>query len=257
MRKSEICAESDWLQYNDVIEEQMAKGDIINFTNWYVIHYTMFCPASPMALAYLENLPDWNKWKRAIIESPIGNPEPYKLYPQSSGNMIHQANHLARFLSKTKCKLENLKTIFEFGAGYGCMCRLIHRLGFSGKYVILDLPALVNLQRYYLEKTVRGQIAFLTDADEFTEELTDNSGKSLFIACWSISEAPLSLRKKILNVVKTDYMLIAFQSRHKKLNNSDFFTEFTRKNADYQWHLEAPCLAMKKTRHYYLFGERK
>lgn len=31
------------------------------------------------------------------------------------------------------------------------MCRLVHRLGFAGRYVICDLPELSILRRYYLK----------------------------------------------------------------------------------------------------------
>ncbi|GAH81606.1 unnamed protein product, partial [marine sediment metagenome] len=121
---------------------------------------------------HLQALPDWDeKWKDAIVESLVGRSVPYEYYPQSSGNTITHAVTLSYFLSETTCKLESLDTIFEFGGGYGCMCRLIHRLGFSGEYVNFDLPAMLGLQNYYLGKTTKGQITFLLGADEFTGQI--------------------------------------------------------------------------------------
>ena len=47
--------------------------------------------------------------------------------------------------------LSSSGVIVEFGGGYGSMCRLLHKLGFSGQYFIYDLPEFVALQRYFLK----------------------------------------------------------------------------------------------------------
>ena len=253
--------EKDWIDNKCEIYRLMLQDDIANFTNWRVIRWTMFYIPRVSALNYLQSLSDWDKWKRAIIECPVGNPEPYKFYPQSSGNLITQATHLAHFLSKTSCKLENLKTIIEFGAGYGCMCRLIHKLGFSGKYIIMDLPELLELQKYYLTSTLPSQlenILLLSNETEFVEQISKKEGENLFIATWSLSEAPYSLRNRILQAVckETDYILLAYQARHRDFDNASFFSEFRKNNANYRWDLfNVPHLLYRQ--HYYLFGERK
>lgn len=255
--------EPDWKQYNDQIARCMREDDITDFTNWPIIRYTMFSVPPITALRHLESLSDWEeKWKEVIKESPVGKPEPYEEYPQSSGNMITVANHFAYFIPRTKCKLEELDTIFEFGAGYGCMCRLAYRFGFSGKYVILDLPAVLDLQRYYLERTAKGRtIQYLSDSDEFVKQISDRKGQSLFMAQWSISESPLSLRKKVLKTVcaNVDYILIAFQEKHRGFDNQDFFLEeVIGENLHYRWDLFiVPHLIVQNNRHYYLFGKRE
>ena len=247
-----ICVESDWVQYNNTVADQIAKGDIANFTNWDIIRHTMFTPTKGAPLIYLQELPDWHKWEKVIIESPVGNPEPYKSYPQSSGHLIMQAEHLSRFLSHTKCKLENLREIYEFGAGYGCMCRLIHNLGFSGKYVIMDLPALLRLQNYYLGKTTRGRIKYLLDETDFVEQMTEE--ESLFIATWSISEISYEMRQRILsNAVRSKYIFIIFQAQHNHFDNVDFFEKFVKENTDYSWIWMELSYAFP-IKHYYLFG---
>ncbi len=257
--------EPDWRQYNNQVARCMREDDITNFTNWRIIRQTMFSVPPAAALRYLESLPDWEKkWKDVIVESPVGNPEPYKTYPQSSGNTISIANHFAQFISRMKCKLEELDTIFEFGAGYGCACRMAYNLGFTGKYVILDLPAILDLQRYYLERTAKGRtIQYLSDSDEFVKQISDRKGQSLFIAQWSISESPLSLRKKVLTAVcaNIDYILIGFQEKHRGFDNWDFFVskkkEYNPDN-DYQWDLFIVShLIVHHNQHYYLFGKRE
>lgn len=251
-----LTREPDWAHYNNLVAKQIAEGDIANFTHWNVIRQTMFSIVDSAPLAYLQSLPDWDKWEKAIVESPIGNPLPYESYPQSSSHLIMQAEHLSQFLSRTQCKLENLHKILEFGAGYGCMCRLIHNLGFSGEYVIMDLPALLDLQRYYLGETTTGQFTFLLDEADFIEQMSED--ESLFIATWSISEISYPMRQRILDAVCTKYIFIIFQERHNDFDNKDFFDKLTRENTNYQWDcLEMPYIFPHNIKHYYLFGIKK
>src|SRR5262249_29537133 len=122
---------------------------------WDVIQDTMFVGAASYVakeLTFLKKHPDWaSRWRRAIQESPIGHPLRYPFFPASSGNLIHHAFHLAQFEEKTQIQVNNIGFVLEFGGGYGSMCRLLHNLGFHGKYVILDLPFFSLLQSFYLK----------------------------------------------------------------------------------------------------------
>lgn len=261
-KEQEIQVEEDWITQSNAILHNIACADITNFTNWKILRFLMFSIPPITALKHLQSLPDWeSKWENAIRESPVGNPKPYEFYPKSSGNLITHALHLSHFLSDMNCKLDSLNTIFEFGGGYGGMCRLIYRVGFLGEYVNLDLPASIKLQQYYLGRTTEErEIAFLLDGDEFVKRISDEKGRSLFIAAWSISEAPFSLREKVLQAVcaNTEYILIVFQSQHREFDNLDFFAKLVEKNTDYQWNLiEVPYLIIADAKHYYLFGKRK
>lgn len=247
--------EKDWQEYNDAVAKCMVEGDISNFTKWSVIRYTMFTTPPIAALEHLQNQPDWDKWKNVIVESPVGNPSPYEFYPQSSGNLIAQATHLSHFLLRTSCKLEDLGAIFEFGAGYGCMCRLIYNLGFSGKYVIMDLPALLALQRYYLgAMTNNRDIEFLSKEADYIKRISE-SQNSLFIAMWSLSETAIVFRERVLRALCSEYILLIYQDTHGDFDNAKFFSDFVEKNTNYRWGcFEIPHLPHKKQ--YYLFGER-
>lgn len=257
------CVRLDWIKYNNEIAEHIESGDINNFIKWPIVRNTMHYDDSQGgdshgAFEYLRRLPDWDKWKEVIREVSDGNPAPNQWFPLSSDHMIHQAAHLARFLSGTMCDLSELKAIYEFGSGYGCMCRLIHNLGFSGKYMIMDLPAVQVLQKWYLERTVKqGQITYTLDSNEFIEQMESNS---LFIATWSLSEVAYALREVILQaVLKTvKYVLIAFQGRHDELDNLDYFSATTRLYPQYRWDANAvPNKITNRPDHFYLFGERK
>ena len=256
------CVRLDWINYNNEIAKHIEEDDINNFTKWPIVSNTMHYNDSQGgdshgAFDYLRGLPDWDKWKEAVREVPEGNPTPNQWYPLSSDHMIHQADHLARFLSRTSCKLTDLKAIYEFGAGYGSMCRLIHNLGFSGKYVIIDLPAVQALQKWYLERTVKQvRITYTLDSNEFTEQMEDDS---LFIATWSLSEVPYALRDTILRAVleKVNYVLIAFQGYHDELDNLDYFLNAAQQwSPQYRWDAVAvPNKITNRPDHFYLFGE--
>jgi hypothetical protein len=184
------CIEDDWVKYNNTIAKYLKRDDINNFTNWPIINDTMVYGDNRGALDYLMGLPDWDQWRETIEEVPEGSPIPNQWYPRSSGNAIHQANHLARLLTRTSCKLENLNAIYE--------CRLIHKRGFAGKYVIMDLPAVQFIQKWYLGRTVkRGHIEYLLEHDKFTELM---EGKSLFIANWSLSEVAFPCTHRLSGV---------------------------------------------------------
>lgn len=249
--------EDDWVKYNNTIAKHLNRDDINNFTNWPIIHDTMFYGDNRGALDYLRSLPDWGEWQELIEEVPEGNPIPNQWHPKSSGNMIHQANHLARFLTRTNCKLANLNAIYEFGGGYGCMCRLIHKRGFVGKYVIMDIPAVQYIQKWYLGRTVKqGRIEYLLDSEEFTGQMED---KSLFIANWSLSEVTFPLRDKILQTVfdKVDYVLIAYQGCHNELNNINYFYNKMLVTSQFRWDmLLVPYAVTNRVDHYYMLGER-
>ncbi len=133
------------------------------------------------------------------------------------------------------------------------MCRLIHNLGFNGKYVIMDLPAPLALQRYYLRETTNGEIEFLSREADFTKEI---KGNSLFIAMWSLSEVDIAFRERILSAVKAKYIFIIYQGIHNCFNNAEFFSDFMKKNTNYRWERFEPPHLVREEKHYYLFGER-
>jgi len=62
-------------------------------------------------------------------------------------NLIHQAYHLKQWLDRTKQNLSEMTNIIEFGAGYGAMALILHRLDYRGYYYIIDLPELIQIQK--------------------------------------------------------------------------------------------------------------
>lgn len=250
-----LPSEKEWFNRVNRLRELILNKDPREFLRWHVISGTMFVKYADYVgpeLNYLKSLPDWtSRWCEAIKESPIGHPMPYWRCPKSSGNLIHNAYHLAQFEEKTAISVNNMNCIFEFGGGYGSMCRLVHNLGFQGKYVLFDFPAFSALQQFFLKsvritvhavgsfKTARSGVVCISDVEELTEILSNHFEEtdSMFIATWSISEAPVGLRNLILPLTSSfKGFLIAYLAQFKEVNNIDFFRNWRTSQEDIEWH---------------------
>ena len=153
--KSDSVAEKKWHDFIGELRRLVNDSDPRDFLRWDVIRKTMFTANAPYVkpeLGYLKNRPDWqDNLCHVVKESPIGHPIPYYLHPDSSENSIHHTYHLARFQQEANLSIKEADLIVEFGGGYGNMCRLVHRFGFKGKYIIYDFPEFVAIQTYYLK----------------------------------------------------------------------------------------------------------
>ena len=146
----------------------------------------------------------WNLYKKLIIEDSIGGPIRYFLYPKSSGNKINHVYHLSVLSKELDIKLESIKNVFEFGAGYGCMARIFSKIKRNISYTCFD-TYYVNLLQYYYLKHNNLDVGF-SKKNRFllTFEIKDiNNNKykntDLFIANWSLSETPLKFRNKFVS----------------------------------------------------------
>ena len=147
-------------------------------------------------------------WRNAIIEDSVGMPEPYRFNNRSSGNLVHHAYHLQQILGNYVDAITDFDMIIEFGGGYGSMCRLISNLGFTGEYIIFDLPEFSILQESYLSsiRNKPSNLSLVTKLDDLIS-FGKSCKKILLIATWSLSEAPLDVRKRFLELVNFDYAL--------------------------------------------------
>jgi hypothetical protein len=245
-----------WLTNIDRLCQKILTSDPNDFLNWDMISRTMVVGNADYVreeLDFLKNLPDWNeRWENALQESIVGHPTYYDDFPSSSGNLIHQAYHLAQFEKLTGIDIGQASFIFEFGGGYGSMCRLVHSLNFKGRYVIFDLPPLSALQLFFLNMNGISSIAsnayFENDSNDvicvfelkhLETILADyvNISDAVFIATWSLSETPISLRQDILSLVKRfNAFLVAYQGYFGNIDNMGFFDEWVNSTKNVEWH---------------------
>jgi hypothetical protein len=239
------------------------------FLKWDVVTGSMFVGNEPYVdreLQYLKGRPDWKSvWEGVIREDPSGGPKLYKGYRQSSGNRIHQAYHLARFEQETGLSVGRFPLIVEFGGGYGSLCRIIHKLGFQGQYVIFDLPEFAALQKFYLgllglplvrEREVSSGdpgILCTSELPELDSATRMGAKQGLFIATWSLSETGESLREHVVKLPGIEgaaAYLIAYQRDFGGVDNPVSSTPGAHKSQ-----ATAGCTARSPyARIYYLFG---
>lgn len=260
---------TSWADHMSTLRGLILNDDPRKFLRWDVIRYTMFVENSVYGFRELLHLfrGDWKgRWRQAIQESPTGHPAPFYLYPSSSGNLIHQAYHLRLFEDTTGIGIDGMGIVLEFGGGYGSMCRLVHRLGFKGQYIIFDLPEFSALQRFFLkgvgvplrdgEQESAGTLT-LSSITALQQSLSQSSSApAAFIATWSLSETPLASRTAVLLAVsKFDVFLVAYQETFEGIDNLSFFAEWKAKlAADVEWH-DLPIDHLPGNR--YLFGIKR
>ncbi len=225
------------------------------FLTWDVIRETMFPPPYAwFARAELKFLQreDWARWREALGETTVGLPFPCLWYPSSSSNAIHHAYHLCRFEVDTGARLRDFGTVLEFGGGYGSLCRIVHNLGFVGRYVIFDLPEQSALQRYYLASAGIQDVLTISDIGLLEGSFAK---PKLFIATWSLSESPLRVREQVAEAVRSfDAFLIAYQSEFAGVDNRAFFDEWQRGFPHVDWRAGKMEHVPAST---YLFGLRR
>jgi hypothetical protein len=263
-----------WVGYANSVRELILNDDPRGFLRWSVIQKMMFAANQPYVvhdLRFLRQRPDWkSKWRKAIRESPIGHPIPNVFLPSSSGNLIHLAYHLVQFENKSRVPINEMNYIFEFGGGYGSMCRLIHNLGFRGRYLIFDLPIFSALQRFYLKATgLTVHSAEVLDAEKYgvvaisdQGQLKDflcnigESGRAMFIATESISEIPIHERGFFLSLLSPfEAFLIYYSHSYREVDNIEFFRKWSEnfsKEIEWQNWLDHDLEGMS-----YLVGRRK
>jgi len=261
-----VNAEKFWLETSQQLYSLASKKDPQHFLQWPAIQKVMFVNTKPYVVkeySYLRRHRQWSSlWKYVLQENKVGSPTPFLLYPKSSPNLIHLAYHIARFQNQFKENIVDADFVLEFGGGYDGMCRLFHNMGFKGQYVIFDLPAFSALQVYYLSLLRLNAkcgvnpegVSCISKITELEQILEESFKKKMFIATWSISETPISLRNAFLKCVENfDLLLIAYQSAFFDVNNIRYFAEWSRKLCDVVWYNEE--ISHLKG-NYYLFGKR-
>lgn len=249
-----IGAELEWSKnVNDIISNILNK-DPREFLSWEVIRYTMFIVRADyinIELKSIFNSIYYNDvFKNSLTESAIGKPLRYWKFPKSSANLIHHIYHLSIFKKVLNGNLNELDIVFEFGGGYGSMCRAIYNCNFNKKYIIFDLPVFSAIQKFYLKllgirvlspeeyHLSNTGVICISDFDiliDITNNLPESS-KKLFIATWSFSETPLDFRKKFIPLIsKFNYHLIAYQKFFNEVNNNQYFDNFKKSISEKDW----------------------
>lgn len=276
MQRLDVCldptlpaAELFWNANMLKLKELAIHNDPREFLSWDVVKGTMFVKYAKYSrpeYSYLKNAADWPRWQKAIREDKVGHPPPCPFDTSTSCNLVHHAYHVAKYEQSMGDSVGNYSFALEFGGGYGGMCRLFHKLGFQGRYLIFDLPAFSILQEYFLKSIglkVLSKSEFLsgeqgvlcTSEMSVLDELKANDEKRLLVATWSLSESPISTREQILRHADLfDAYLIALQPKFEDIDNLLYFDAWRKSKPRYDWIFEEMEHILKQR---YLFGKKR
>ena len=274
LSKNNTEAHSEWQLYLKRLEYLILNDDVSKFLQWDIIQDTMFVGNKKYIdteLQYLLSLNNFEaKWKGVMIDPGVGSPPKFKAFPLSSSNRIHNTYHLTQLELYLNINIENISTILEYGGGYGCLSDIMNKITQFESYNIYDLKEFNCLQKYYLSQTLENRkIKFihssadkLSDINLFYEFdiLNNNISKiinnesNLFIANWSLSESPLSIRNKFISLLpKFTYICIGFQKNFKELDNIQYFNQVILSLTNY----EVKIIEINHLpNNYYLFAKR-
>lgn len=253
----ETSADEEWRDNMTRLTELALSEDPRQFLHWKVVRKSMFVANAPYIRTELNQLrrrPDWaTRWEPALKEDDIGGATPSDMHPGSSGNRIHLTYDVASFEDAGGVNVRDIPFIFEFGGGYGGMCRQMYQLGFQGTYVVFDLPHFSALQQYYLRSLdlnvvpgdsfdVVGEpsvscISCPNVARHVVSMLDDESvGRGLFLATWSFSECPVGLRESFLDILGVfGNTWIGYQDTFNGIDNVAWFQALRESRSDVSW----------------------
>lgn len=168
-----------------------------------------------------------------LAENDFGSPElmdgPWQI---TSGNLINQLYHLSMWMDTTRSSVSKLESITEVGGGYGAMCMLAYRSGFSGLYTLLDLPMQSLLQEYYLSNVPgkhQERVVFATNS-KLVKRPCD-----LLIALDSLGEIPLNIRNEMMDGVQAGSYLFHYIDSFDGADNVKWFRDFSARTTGIEW----------------------
>jgi hypothetical protein len=250
-------ANEEWVRYHRTFRAAFPKRDVVEFRRWPEIIGVFVNPERGYIgaeLRYLQQHPEWTRWRDAILETPIGRPHYCWLYRGSSSNLIHHVYHLCRFEEVTRRRISEYRSVLEFGGGFGSFARLCHQQRFRGTYLLYDLDTVSCLQRYFLDSCNVPSFHCISSLSALRSHMAQMERPSLFVGTWSISESPLSIRVAVMDAVANcDGFLIAYLDQFGGVDNREWFSRFRGSTGGVKWESWGiPHLP----RNYYLVGSR-
>ena len=254
-------------EFNDKIRILLKSKNIKNFLRYNFIQKMFFLHNRFFIYQELKEIKkskNWKYFKYLIKEDHVGNPIRYFLYLDSSGNRINHGYHLYILEKELNIFLKkDIKSVFEFGGGYGCMARIFSKINKEIKFTCFDTN-FVNLLQFYYLKHNNLNVGFSKKNNFFlTSKLKNRTNKyDLFLANWSLSETPINYRKKFFIKIKNSkYIFISFQEKFENLNNLEYFKNIRKllskkfqikiiKNQFYHGNW------FNKQNHYFLIGKK-
>lgn len=228
----ELFISATWQAANKRIAKELLPHPPFAFSRLGSFAYVAGSPASAsiskQAMAYLLQNLSSNDLHIYLEEDPIGGFVCMRkpMGGEVSRNTIEKAYHLTRFAHETKINWNDVRSVIEWGGGYGGLARIVWRhLQQPKTYTLIDTPLFACLQWLYLA-TIFGedQVHLLTDIGDqpvpgkinilsLAQLEAAHIQGDLFVSTWALSESTLAAQNYVVsqNWFNCQRLLLAFQ----------------------------------------------
>jgi len=260
-----------WSESRSELRRLICHDDPRQFLQWLIIRQTMSGAYAAYSWKYLLALrrhPDFNsRFKSCLLRRDlVGNAVRYSFYPWTTADTIQRLFHIHLLWETLGIAPSEFDYVCEFGGGYGELCRCFYGTGFRGHYMLYDFQEFLSLQKYYLShfdiqfgRAASQSGSFVTThsaVEEWGTSIRAETGKGLFVATWSLSEAPIELRDQVRTLVldKCHAVLIAAQPGIFGYDNVAYFRTWLDPKIFESWIKPVPGFSDGS---FYLFSRRR
>lgn len=211
----------DWRRWQRDLRDLILIDGPENFLGWPPIYHTMLVnhnlTAVQAAYEALRSTADWPLWQAAVTMPTYGKPPDYLPATEYSASLLYQAHNLYLWQEHTGQRISDLQTIVEVGGGFGACAYVARKIGFTGRYIIVDLPEFALLAEHVLSQRGITDIEYVVSGDYQRQTPCD-----LLIAMRSLSEMPLTERSAALDNYPARAHLISYTAAFQSYNNLDW-----------------------------------
>jgi len=227
-------------------------------------------PLTEKPLKALQALPpsEQERWFTSVRYDATGSPTKLLTWPSSHEAVPHaplsieHVQHVGPILAveKTlKTDMSQVGAIVEFGPGTGAFAQQFRDLGFKGQHITFENPVALLAQKFWYRNRglnsckfpdcndAAGTIWQTSAVDELRDALiklpaATKQKPGVFLATYSLTEAPVALRERIFDVLKASpavsHLVIAYsddmgslENSHRRFtSNRDFLTQAFEKH---------------------------
>ena len=234
---SKFCTPA-WLGHVREAERRFVPQPKFSFLKETPFRNTMLIESKDLLvkeLEFLESNYSSQYLRKLLMEDCVGMPTILSPRYLTSGTSVHHLYHVAFYERDCGTSVKAVKSVIEWGGGYGNIAKLIRRMNPTLTYTIIDIPIFSCIQWLYLStvfdpaevnmiwraggQTTSGKINILPL--NFLEQHQPQC--ELFIGTWSLSESSVVAQDYVSHhhFFGAERLLLAYQDRSERFPNAD------------------------------------
>jgi putative sugar O-methyltransferase len=263
-----------WEKNTQEIEDIFIKGFPFSFLRNQMLKHTMFAHLPKQATQIQKKMialhDEHAMVSGALHEHNTGNPILNDLEYKTSGNSIHHLFHLLKFEKETNTPLASMKSVLEFGGGYGNMAKLFKKMHPDTTYTIIDIPIFSYIQYVYLQTVLGAENVVLFENEQrivpgkvnivpmhkpyLTQVAAELTDLDLFISTWALSETNKATQDMVrgYKYFNATNLLLAYQKANEMF---EYAQNIEKLPDDYTSTYQALTEYMENN--FYLFATKK